>query len=121
MKVGIPSLAEHPTMESELSTCPRMAKSILIYNTATEETENILVDHIPDKPCEHIPKLVERGVTDFVSGKCCKDHFDDFRTRGITVWKASPVVNIRDMINNFLLCGAWVADEAFFEEEIVIN
>ena len=121
MKVAIPSLAHNPTLESELSECPRAANSIIIYNTATEATEVIHVDHLPKKPCEHIPRLVERRVTDFVSGKCCKDHFDEFRASGITVWKASPAKNIRDMINNFLLCGAWVAEEAFEQEELVAH
>ena len=116
MKVAIPSLAENPTLESEMSECPRVAKSILIYNTATEVIDVVKVSHEVDKPCEHIPTLVARGVTDFVSGKCCRDHFDEFRRNGITVWKASPVVNIRDMINNFLLCGAWIADDAFTPE-----
>lgn len=115
MKVAIPSTAENPTLESELSECPRAAAAILVYDTATEERRVVKVSHKVNEACQHIDRLVEIGVTDFVSGKCCKDHFDAFRARGITVWKASPVVDIRDMINNFLLCGAWIKDE--FEEE----
>jgi len=110
MKVAIPSKDRNPTLESELEACPHDAASLVIYNTGSEETVYMEID--PDvRPCEHIEEFTKRGITDLVSNACCMEHFQDFRNAGITVWKASPAVNIRDMINNFLLCGAWVVDE----------
>lgn len=107
MIVGIPSLDKNPNLESPISDCPKNAHSIFVINLMTEESSTIHVEHDYSEVCKNIPKLVAAGITDFVSGICCQDHFDKFHEHKIEVWKCNATT-IRDMINNFKIGGASV-------------
>jgi predicted Fe-Mo cluster-binding NifX family protein len=107
MKIAIPSIVKNSTISSEVAECPIAAKSILIFDTQTEKCEVIPVEHTSEEICTNVAALVELGVNAFVSGVCCRDHFQKFREHGITVYKCTSC-RIKDMIQNFVLGGAFI-------------
>lgn len=107
MKVAIPTLSENSNLKSEIADCPRSAKSLYIYDLDNEVGISISVKHVEDEPCGNMSQLEEHGVTDFVSGECCREHFDLYQKYGITVWKITGN-HVKDMINGFVLGGAFI-------------
>ena len=130
MKILIPSADAKGTLNSVPSRVFGTAGSYVLYDTEKNEFAGIKNTFYGAKNYNIAKDLTGFGVTDIIADMICKTCYKNLRKAGITVWKDSTSVTIREAYQKFIIGGLFhmleditlrMHTEDYTEDEIEIE
>ncbi len=112
MKLAIPTVNEHPTLNSKPNDTMEGAKSYVIYDTSSEEFTFFENGYLNSDECYISRDLKLMGVTGVITPSICNECYKNLQSQGIDVWKDEGSKTIRLAIQKLVMCGLSIIAEA---------